>query len=290
MGKGFKTEYVLSTISFVLLIAGYVAFWIDSEYTISEVFLHTELALFLVVPLFFITLPFAIRGSLKARLIWLGLLSLPIFKIYEKTLNIEGLNSLFFVASFSFALYAIILEIYNLDLKEVRLKLPLGCSKIIITALLIFGILILTGTHFSIEYYLISIRSIKLDDLREFGSISFPNLSIHFFIFRRRIIFGALLPLFILCILSVIRRKTIGVVLTPIVLTSGIVLFTSLIYFSDTLHYFNNFSDKMLSIFEFYYHPIFLIGFIIFTAILLYLLLSSVFLVYYLISIKELKS
>ena len=291
MDKKPITAYILSLISFILIIAGFIIYWKDSEYTVSKVFLQTELAFFFVIPLFFVSLFLATRGSLKARLVWLGLLSYPLFKIYEKTSHLEGFNSLFFVASFSFALFAIILGIYNLDIKDVKLSLPTRASCIRIAVLLMFGFVIIAGMYFSTKYIYLNreiIRSIYPDHIRNFSVICIPHV---FIIFSgHRIILGVLLPLFLLNTITILKRKMMGVILTPTVLTSGIVCLTSIISLNSIIPYCTNFKELVVFVLNYYNYPIYVLNIIIPILILLYLFFSSLFLVSYMVRIKELKS
>jgi len=96
------------------------------------------------VPLLVVSLVFSVRGSLRARLVWLGALVYFLYTYASYTFG-AAYNDLFllYVALFSFSFFAFVLGMMSLDVRDIRFRFSERTpEKIVATYFVVFGLLI----------------------------------------------------------------------------------------------------------------------------------------------------
>ena len=121
-----KSAYILSGIIAILMVVASVGgllldnLYQDNPFVISTFYGNDLVTLFIAVPLLVSSLLLTIRGSQRARLVWLGMLAYTLYN-YAFYLFGAALNSLFLVyaALFILAIFALIFGLASLDVKEI---------------------------------------------------------------------------------------------------------------------------------------------------------------------------
>jgi hypothetical protein len=127
MRRTFEPAFVLSVIIiFLAIIAAAGGLFIPNLYADSDIIKRAwygsdMTTLFLVIPLLIVSLSFVIRGSLRAQLIWIGLVG---YMLYNYAFYLFGatFNKFFlvYVALFAVSLYALIIALSNLPLQNIQ--------------------------------------------------------------------------------------------------------------------------------------------------------------------------
>ncbi|MCD2137496.1 hypothetical protein [Salinicoccus halitifaciens] len=126
-GKRKNAAFILSVIIVVLMVLGSAAglfiddLYQDNHLVTSGWYGNDLVTLLIAVPVLITSMIFLKRGSLRARLVWLGMLFYALYN-YAFYLFGAAFNSLFliYVALFTFLIFALILSISSLDLKVVK--------------------------------------------------------------------------------------------------------------------------------------------------------------------------
>jgi hypothetical protein len=146
MRRTFQTAFILSGIILVLaIVASAGGLFIPDLYLdpdlIKQAWFGSDITtLFLAIPLFIVSLRFAMQGSLRAQLIWIGLLG---YMFYNYAFYLFGatFNKFFliYVALFALSLYSLVTALSNLPFKTIQDRFD---KKTPVKALSIFMILI----------------------------------------------------------------------------------------------------------------------------------------------------
>ena len=127
MRRTFEPAFILSMMILILaIIASAGGLYIPNIYRDSDMIKRAWYGsdittLFLAIPLFITVVKFAMQGSLRAQLIWIGLLG---YFFYNYAFYLFGavFNSFFlvYVALFTLSLYTLIIALSNLPLKNIQ--------------------------------------------------------------------------------------------------------------------------------------------------------------------------
>lgn len=173
--------------------------------------------LLLVVPALVLTLPALRAGSLRARLIIIGLLAYLAYQYIEYAVFLAyGPLYLVYVATFSFSLFAIALLVGGIALDELPGRFGPRFPRRAVIGYGLFMALLLGGMWLPLV-----IRTIGVDDIPElYGATTLvvPVFDL-----------GVLLPLGIALAVAVRRRLPIGYLLASVVIVKGLAMASAIV-------------------------------------------------------------
>lgn len=215
----FSTRYriplVLSVIIIILaVIASAGGLLIDGLYRDNN-FIKTAwqgndlVTLFLVVPVMIIALLFSIRGSLRARLIWMGTLWYMVYN-YIFYLYAASFNKFFllYVALFTISAYALIFALINVDANNIARQFHARTPVKLISGYLIFFALMIGGLWVAMSLSFVFTGQVPQDILKTghpTGVVYATDLSL-------------LMPAVVLSAVLLWKRRPWGYVLSAIVM------------------------------------------------------------------------
>ncbi|EKD25873.1 MAG: hypothetical protein ACD_79C01462G0003 [uncultured bacterium] len=145
-----KPAFTLSVIVSILAIVASVGgllipnLYHDNEFVKSAWFTNDLITLIVVIPLLLTSLLFALKGSLRWQLVWMGMLG---YMIYNFAFYLFGaaFNNLFlvYVALFSSSIAALILGLSNLNVNDIALRFsPKTPVKVISIYIMLIAIML----------------------------------------------------------------------------------------------------------------------------------------------------
>ena len=251
--KSLKKSYFIS--GFAVLIIALVLIFLSvkniAKYHLIHVgFFYFEPAVFFAVPLFFLILVFAVRGKFWAYMLWLGFLFYFLHFCYISDLLPYKDLTLFLYLSFFLILCTFVLELKSINPTEIAEKLKDKIPRKATVAFLILGIITIIGPLLlSLYFQLIHIDEFYADPIRihlyyernAIRNIGFLNFPLYLS-FNPIVDLGFLLPLYIIIIYQLIRKKDWGYILAPIVfIKSAVPLFSVFHYDAVRIIYFGRF-------------------------------------------------
>lgn len=142
----FTLSVIISILAIVASVGGLIIpdLYKDNEFVKSAWFTNDLITLIVVVPLLITSLLFALKGSLRWQLVWIGMLG---YMIYNFAFYLFGaaFNNLFlvYVALFSSSIAALILGLSNLNLNDIALRFsPKTPVKVISIYILLIAIML----------------------------------------------------------------------------------------------------------------------------------------------------
>lgn len=171
--------------------------------------------LFVIVPVLLVSAILAYRGSIPAKLIWLGTLLCILYSSIFYTLAVH-FNQLFFVYSglFGFSFYAIVGSLSSMPLKEIAANYgPHAPAKT--TAVFLFIFALLTASQW-LGQIVPALRSGKPpQEVVETGLFTHPAAVLDLSTF---------LPALVICAVMLLRKKVIGFVLAPALMSAMLLM------------------------------------------------------------------
>ncbi len=234
MNKRLRLFLTLATASIAFVVAGSILNWAvndQGEGIRQQIYIRGDVGLFLVVPVFLISLFPAVRGDYRAILVILGLLSYPIYVMYrEMAFADKHLFILFFIASASCAFYGIVT-----GAAIVRKKAPAIRERRDWLA----GGIVFYSVYFLFLYisgYIIGAGSIIYPTVErdsELGHLVYSYAFLHLYTSYFFIAAGILFPFIIYAVVLVLKKRGHGFILALVVIISSLMLPLSVSTYRD---------------------------------------------------------
>jgi hypothetical protein len=225
MENKFKTAYVLSYIILVLMVAVSVGgllipdLYQDNAHITAAWFGNDLVTLLVASPLLGLSLYLSSRGSLRWRLVWLGMLD---YALYNTAYYLFGtaLNSFFllYVLLFVLAMMALIFALAKLDVDEVGRRFRAG-----VPARWIAGFMAFVAAGLSIVYTMESLRFAFTGQVPEIVTLTGKATSIVFALDLTLVV-----PWFVLGALWLWQRRPWGYVIAAVTNVKGAVYMLAL--------------------------------------------------------------